>query len=112
MTHTMTEGTAKKSGLVGYSSAGKTGTAVKVINGRYDDDHHVGSFVCWAPASAQRAPELLALVVVDDPRENGHYGGETAAPVVQKVLQFGLEHLRVIQDQPVLDVATGEGRVR
>ena len=112
MTHTMTEGTAKKSSLVGYSAAGKTGTAVKVINGRYDDDHHVGSFVCWAPASAQRAPELLALVVVDDPRENGYYGGETAAPVVQKVLQFGLEHLRVIQDQPVLDVAKAEGRVR
>lgn len=103
MTATMIEGTAKKSSLVGYSSAGKTGTAVKVVNGRYDDNHHVGSFVCWTPANPLRDPEFLALVVVDDPAQNGHYGGETAAPIAQKVLQFALERFAVIPDQPVVE---------
>lgn len=95
MTMTMTEGTGKRVGLDGYTSAGKTGTAEKVIDGRYASDHNVGSFVCWAPAEPGMRPELLCLVVVDDPSRNGRFGADTAAPVVQKVLQESLEHLRV-----------------
>jgi cell division protein FtsI/penicillin-binding protein 2 len=99
MTHTMTEGTGKKADLVGWTSAGKTGTTEKLVNGRYSSANNVGSFVCWAPANPARQPELLAMVVIDDPSANGHFGSETAAPVVQKVLQFSLEHLRVPKDQ-------------
>jgi cell division protein FtsI/penicillin-binding protein 2 len=98
MTHTMTEGTGTKASLNGYTSAGKTGTTEKLVNGHYSSDSHIGSFVCWAPATEGVRPELLALVVIDDPRQNGHYGSETAAPVVQRVLQFGLEHLGIPKD--------------
>ena len=99
MTHTMDEGgTGAKLALDGYLSAGKTGTAEKLVNGRYSKEHHVGSFVCYAPADANRRTELVALVVIDDNTKGGHYGGETAGPVVQRVLQFALEHLKVPKD--------------
>jgi hypothetical protein len=64
--------------------------------------------VCWAPAERGTKPELLCLVVVDDPSRNGHYGSETAAPVVQHVLQQSLEYLRV----PKKDVPPAEVRGR
>ena len=104
MNKTMTEGTGTRVQLDGYSSAGKTGTTEKLItittaSGRtkkvYSDRNHIGSFVCWAPAEEGRQAALVALVVIDDPQENGHYGSQTAAPVVQDVLQFGLEYLNV-----------------
>ncbi len=97
MTHTMTEGTAKKADLDGYIAAGKTGTTMKLVDGRYSDQAHVGSFVCWAPAQAGAPVEdkLVVLIAVDDATQNGHYGSEVAAPYVQRVLQFALERARV-----------------
>lgn len=110
MTHTMTEGTGKRVALNGYTSAGKTGTTEKLIDGRYSKERHIGSFVCWAPANPDRPSEFLALVVVDDPSKGGHYGSETAAPVVQKVLQYALEHSGVTMDAPVTAARTGGGQ--
>lgn len=95
MTHTLTEGTAKSAELDGYTAAGKTGTAEKVINGRYSNGNNIGSFICWAPAEPTLRPELLCLVVVDDPSVGKGFGSVVAAPVVQQVLQKSLEYLRV-----------------
>lgn len=100
MNHTMTEGTGKDVQLDGYSAAGKTGTAEKLIDGHYSHDHHVGSFVCWAPATRGVRPELLCLVVIDDPSRGGHYGSDNAAPTVQRILQQALE-LRGVPKQVV-----------
>ena len=97
MTHTMTEGTGRKADLDGYIAAGKTGTTMKLVNGRYSDTEHVGSFVCWAPAQPNAPVEekIICLIAVDDATKNGHYGSEVAAPYVQRVLQFALENARV-----------------
>ncbi len=97
MTHTMTEGTGRKADLDGYIAAGKTGTTMKLVDGRYSDQEHVGSFVCWAPAqpNAPVSDKLICLITIDDPSKNGHYGSEVAAPYVQRVLQFALERARV-----------------
>jgi len=99
MRQTMEVGTGRRSQLDGWSSAGKTGTTEKLVETqvggrtvrRYSDEHHIGSFVSWAPAERSQPAELLCLVVIDDPQQNGHYGSQTAAPVVQRVLQFGME---------------------
>jgi cell division protein FtsI (penicillin-binding protein 3) len=104
MTHTLTEGTAKNDQLDGYTAAGKTGTAEKVVNGRYSNGDNIGSFVCWAPAEPQVRAELLCLVVVDDPAVGKGFGSVVAAPVVQQVLQKSLEYLRVPKN-PALEVA-------
>lgn len=110
MTHTMDEGgTGAKLALDGYMSAGKTGTAEKLVDGRYSNEHHVGSFICWAPADPGKRAELVTLVVIDDSSKNGHYGGETAGPVVQKVMQFGLEHLKVPKDPALMKEPPGVG---
>ena len=105
MTHTLTEGTAKAAELDGYTAAGKTGTSEKVVNGRYSNGDNIGSFVCWAPAEPQMRPELLCLVVVDDPSVGKGFGSIVAAPVVQQVLQKSLEYLRVPK-HPVPEATT------
>lgn len=91
MIETMRTGTGKRSQLEGWVTAGKTGTTEKLVGGQYADDRHIGSFVGWGPAGELRPAEYLCLVTIDDPRRDGHYGSQTAAPVVQRVLQFALD---------------------
>lgn len=102
MTHTMSDshGTGKDLQLDGYTCAGKTGTAEKIVGGQYSHSNHVGSFVCWAPAEAGVRPELLCLVVVDDPSVGSHYGAVCAGPVVRTILQRSLQDvLRIPQKE-------------
>ena len=63
-----------------WSFAGKTGTAQKFINGEYSHDHHVASFIGFAPAED---PAFVALVMVDDPKTapRKDYGAQVSAPV-------------------------------
>jgi cell division protein FtsI/penicillin-binding protein 2 len=109
MTHTLTDGTAKNSELVGYTAAGKTGTAEKVINGQYSGSHNIGSFVCWAPAEPNLRAEFLCLVVIDDPTVGKGFGALVAAPVVQQVLQKSLEYVR-FPKHPVEEVLPPRGK--
>ena len=53
----------------------------------------MASFVCGAPA---RKPQVLVLVVIDNPRSGGsHQGGRVAAPAASKILKRALLHLRI-----------------
>lgn len=83
---TVTEpgGTATKAAVPGFATAGKTGTAWKVINGGYDRNRKVASFAGMLPVEA---PEFVCVVVIDDPQvpEISHGGGTIAAPVFSKV---------------------------
>jgi len=86
-------GTAKSARVQGLSIFGKTGTAQKPDpeTGGYSHSRHVCSFICGAPAEN---PEVLVLVMVDEPTADGqHYGGTVAAPTGAKVLQFALKRL-------------------
>ena len=70
---------------------GKTGTAQKPDPeaGGYSDTKHFCSFVCGAPAEN---PQVLVLVMVDEPTAAGlHYGGTVAAPTASKILQFAVQ---------------------
>ncbi|TVR43444.1 MAG: penicillin-binding protein 2 [Planctomycetota bacterium] len=102
MISVMREGTGRRVQLDGWSSAGKTGTTRKLINvgGRmqYSDQHHIGSFVSWAPARRDRKPDFLVLVTIDEPTKNGSYGGQTAGPVVKRILEFALNEEGVPRD--------------
>lgn len=86
-------GTGKSARLDGISIFGKTGTAQKVDpdSGGYSNTRHVCSFVCGAPAEN---PQVLVLVMVDEPSADGlHYGGTVAAPAAARLLQFALNRL-------------------
>jgi cell division protein FtsI (penicillin-binding protein 3)/stage V sporulation protein D (sporulation-specific penicillin-binding protein) len=67
-----------------WSFAGKTGTAQKFINGEYSHDHHVASFIGFAPADD---PAFVCLVMVDDPKTEPRkdYGAMVSAPVFAAV---------------------------
>ncbi|MGK0238490.1 MAG: cell division protein FtsI/penicillin-binding protein 2 [Candidatus Pelagisphaera sp.] len=55
-------GTAHKAAIPGYLVAGKTGTAQKLVDGRFSSRHHTGSFSGYFPADD---PEFVITVIVD-----------------------------------------------
>lgn len=89
------DGGGSLAAVPGYRVAGKTGTAQKALPGiGYLPDRHVASFLGFVPS---RSPEIVALVMLDEPRGR-FYGGEVAAPV------FGSIMKRVL---PLLAIAPG-----
>jgi cell division protein FtsI/penicillin-binding protein 2 len=101
MMETMTEhGTGTKGDLLGYTVAGKTGTARKhVENVGYVDGLYVASFMGFLPAEN---PKLLGLVVIDEPKATGPmvYGGAVAAPVFQAIASEAVKILGIEPDLP------------
>lgn len=92
-------GTAYNARVSGYTSAGKTGTALKVKDGRYSATARYATFVGFAPADA---PLLAMAVIVDEPRRNSRYGGSVAGPVFSSVMAESLRHLGVPVDPALL----------
>jgi cell division protein FtsI (penicillin-binding protein 3) len=88
-------GTGRRAALEGYRAAGKTGTAQKIIDGRYSGSKYVSSFIGFAPLPN---PRITILVQIDEPT-GVHYGGDVCAPVFQKIAQEVLLQLRVPPDQ-------------
>ena len=87
MLHGVVEhGTAKniKSDL--YNISGKTGTAQKLIDGRYMPGKYYTSFAGYFPSEK---PKYSAIVIIDTPQGSGAnyllYAGSVAAPVFKEV---------------------------
>jgi cell division protein FtsI (penicillin-binding protein 3) len=88
-------GTGTKAALPGYTVAGKTGTAQKVVDGTYSHMKFISSFVGIVPA---RSPRLVVLVTIDEP-QGVVYGGLVAAPVFRKIAWAALRDLGVPPDK-------------
>ena len=73
-------GTGEYAQVEGLRIAGKTGTAKKVVNGRYSNLYR-GSFVGFFPVED---PKYICLILLDEPKPVG-YGGYTAGPIFQQV---------------------------
>lgn len=85
----VTRGTGRKANAEGYMVGGKTGTADKLVNGRYARDARVASFVGAFPMTN---PRYVVFVTVDEPKGNAstyNYatGGWIAAPAVRRVVE-------------------------
>ncbi len=89
------EGTAKKASIANYSVAGKTGTVHKFISGGYADDRYLSVFAGIVPADD---PQLVMVVMLNEPRNGEHYGGQVAAPVFSKVMSGALRLLDIEPD--------------
>lgn len=81
-------GTAKKANVKGYAVGGKTGTAEKIVHGRYDANAKICSFVGVFPADA---PEYVVFAMLDEPKGTKETygfatGGWIAAPVVANII--------------------------
>jgi Cell division protein FtsI/penicillin-binding protein 2 len=85
------EGTAAKAALEHYTVAGKTGTAQKAEHGVYVPGKYFSSFIGFFPADN---PELCISVTMDEPKE-GHYGGDTAAPVFKEIAERAASYLNL-----------------
>ncbi len=92
MEQVVLDGTAKAARLVHYDVAGKTGTADKLVNGRYSPSQQNVSFVGFVPS---RNPVLTVVVMVDSPRVGGDTGGAIAAPIFKRIADASLRHLGV-----------------
>lgn len=93
-------GTAPKAQVPGYRVAGKTGTSYKLVGGKYANKY-VGSFVGFAPASD---PRVIIAVMIDEPSNGQHYGGDVAAPVFSAVAANTLRAMNVAPDSTVTDI--------
>jgi cell division protein FtsI (penicillin-binding protein 3) len=92
MEQVVERGTAKAAQIPGYTIAGKTGTAAKLVNGRYQKSDYNASFVGFIPS---RKPRLTILVVIDSPHGNGYTGGAVSAPVFKRIAEASLTYLGI-----------------
>ena len=78
------EGTAKNIKTSNYLIAGKTGTTVINFNNRAEGEEkeYQASFAGFFPADN---PKYSCIVVVNNPKVNGHYGGSVAAPIFKEL---------------------------
>jgi cell division protein FtsI (penicillin-binding protein 3) len=82
------KGTAKRADAEGYRVGGKTGTAEKVVHGRYSTSALLTTFLAAFPTDA---PEYVVLVMLDEPQRvpessNQATAGVNAAPTVGKIV--------------------------
>jgi cell division protein FtsI (penicillin-binding protein 3) len=84
-------GSAKLANVNGYYIGGKTGTAEKVVNGRYSKTKLLTDFMAVLPADK---PKYLLLIMLDEPQPTpethgfataGWNAGPTAAKVIARV---------------------------
>ena len=69
-------GSARKADVAGYFVGGKTGTAEKVINGRYAKNKNFTTFTAIAPSDK---PRYLFLAIYDEPKGYAESGGYSTA---------------------------------
>jgi cell division protein FtsI (penicillin-binding protein 3) len=77
----VSRGTARNIRNDNYSIAGKTGTAQKLVNGRYTETYYT-SFAGYFPADR---PKYSMIVVIDSPKGFAAYGGDVSAPVFKEI---------------------------
>jgi cell division protein FtsI/penicillin-binding protein 2 len=88
-------GTAHAAQMPGFTVAGKTGTAAKLVNGQYSHADYNASFVGFVPS---RDPAVAIVVVLDSPHgPNQYFGGTVSAPIFQRIAEATLRYLGVGQ---------------
>jgi cell division protein FtsI (penicillin-binding protein 3) len=85
----VTGGTGEKADVIGYRVGGKTGTAEKVIGGRYSKTKVLATFIGAFP---MEKPKYAIFVMLDEPQAiPGTYGFETAGwnavPTAAKIIE-------------------------
>ena len=82
------KGSGSRADVPGYFVGGKTGTAEKVVNGRYSNDVRFNAFISAFPAND---PDYVVLVVLDEPKPEkpgmSATSGLNTAPVAGNVVR-------------------------
>ncbi len=92
--------------MPGYDIAGKTGTAARLVGGRYSKSDYNASFIGFVPS---RRPVFTIVVVLDSPHgPNGHFGGPVSGPIFKRIAAAAMRQYGVppsINPAPPLLVA-------
>ncbi|MHA7102782.1 penicillin-binding protein [Roseivirga pacifica] len=99
-------GTAKNVKNEYFKIAGKTGTAQKLIDGRYRTQRYYASFAGYFPADE---PLYSCIVVIDDPKGWNRYGGDVSAPVFKEIADMIYSQNLAIHDSFQADLLANEG---
>jgi len=93
------KGSGRRAEVPGYFVGGKTGTAEKVVNGRYSNDKRFNAFLAGFPVND---PEYIVLVVLDEPKPEkpgmSATSGLNTAPVVGNIVRRSAALLGVKPD--------------
>lgn len=95
-------GTGEKAASKHYRTAGKTGTAQMIVDGKYSDSRFVASFAGFAPVNQ---PRIAVVAVFSDVRRPNYHGGQVAAPVFREVVDAALRRLAVPSSQDEILIA-------
>ncbi|MCA1857076.1 penicillin-binding protein 2 [Massilia oculi] len=101
-------GTATRARVAGYRVGGKTGTAEKIVNGRYSKTDNIGYFVGIAPMSR---PRFVIAVMIDNPRGALRTGGSVAAPTAADLASNALRAANVPPDSSITDIIISDDPV-
>jgi len=86
-------GSGKLARIDGYRIAAKTGTAQKVVDGKYADGKYVISFIGYAPVED---PQIALFVIVDEPKIDSYVQSSgVASPVFKEIMEKSLRYLGV-----------------
>lgn len=77
------DGSGTEARVEGIKIAGKTGTAQKVIDGKYSSSQVITTFIGYFPADA---PEYLIAIMLDEPKR-GMWASAIAAPIFKRIAQ-------------------------
>ena len=92
MEDVVVRGTGSQATVEGYTVAGKTGTAQKLVNGAYSHSEYNVSFTGFVPS---RKPKFAMVVVVDTPRNGAYFGGSVSGPIFHRIADAALRHIGV-----------------
>jgi cell division protein FtsI (penicillin-binding protein 3) len=95
-------GTGTGAALANFPVAAKTGTARRVVHGRYAPGEYTASFVALFPADR---PQIVLVVKIDDPRTGSYFAAQAAAPVTRSMLEQALAARDVALDRARLSTA-------
>lgn len=98
------QGTGRNAYIPGYRVGGKTGTAQKAGAGGYQPGKYVASFIGMAPIND---PQIVALVIIDEPQGYPNQGGQIAAPVFKTLVEDILRYLGVVSQYTYQDEQKG-----
>ena len=74
----------------------KTGTARRVVGGRYAPGQYTASFAALFPADD---PQLVVVMKIDNPQKGSYFAAQTAAPVTRSMLEQALAARTVALDR-------------
>src|SRR4051812_13134397 len=103
-------GTAERAALANFQLAAKTGTARRVVAGRYAAGQYTASFAALFPGDD---PQLVVVMKIDNPQKGSYFAAQTAAPVTRSMLEqalaartVALDRARLTNVAPAMERAT------